>query len=126
MAKQTALSNGEWIIMEHLWEKPHTLWELVAALKDTVGWSKSTIITMLHRMEDKGAVSYTEQGRTKYFYPLVSRDLIATDETKNLLQRAFHGRLGLLVNAMAQSDNLTMSDIEELYDVLKKAEEKIK
>ena len=126
MEKQVALSNGEWIIMEQLWTKPHTLMELLSALKETVGWSKSTIVTMLHRMEDKGVISFREQGRTKFFYPLVSRESITTSEAKNLLQRAFNGRVGLLVNTMAQSNALSKADIEELYDILKKAEESAK
>ena len=126
MEKQVILSNGEWIIMEQLWKRPHTLMELLSALKDTVGWSKSTIVTMLHRMEDKGAIAFQERGRTKFFYPLVSRESITVSETKSLLQRAFNGRLGLLVNTMAQSNALSKADIEELYDILKKAEESAK
>lgn len=126
MEKPVTLSNGEWIIMEQLWKKPHTLMELLSVLKDTVGWSKSTIVTMLHRMEDKGVISFEERGRTKFFYPLVSRESITTNETRSLLQRAFNGSVGLLVNTMVQSNALSKADIEELYDILKKAEERAK
>lgn len=123
MEKQTTLSNSEWIIMEQLWMKSHTLMELVAILGQRVGWSKSTIATMVRRMEEKGVIIHTEQGRTKLFSPAVSRMEVTTRETKNLLQRAYHGSLGLLVNTMVQSQNLTKEDIEELYSILKKAEE---
>ena len=123
MEKQTTLSNSEWIIMEQLWMKSHTLMELVAILGQRVGWSKSTVATMVRRMEEKGVIIHTEQGRTKLFSPAVSRVEVTTRETKNLLQRAYHGSLGLLVNAMVQSKNITKEDIEELYSILKKAEE---
>lgn len=126
MENQATLSNGEWIIMEQLWKKPHTLMELLAVLRDSVGWSKSTIATMLRRMEDKGVISYTEQGRTKIFSPAISRDAITNRETKSLLQRAYNGSVGLLINAMVQSNNLTKADIDELYDILRKAEEEAK
>ena len=123
MEKQTTLSNSEWIIMEQLWIKSHTLMELVAILNQRVGWSKSTVATMVRRMEEKGVIIHTEQGRTKLFSPAVSRVEVTTRETKNLLQRAYHGSLGLLVNTMVQSKDLTKEDIEELYSILKKAAE---
>lgn len=123
MEKQTTLSNSEWIIMEQLWMKPHTLMELVAILDQRVGWSKSTVATMVRRMEEKGVIIHTEQGRTKLFSPAVGRVDVTTRETKNLLQRAYHGSLGLLVNTMVQSKDLTKEDIEELYSILKKAAE---
>ena len=63
MEKQTTLSNSEWIIMEQLWMKSHTLMELVVILGQRVGWSKSTVATMVRRMEEKGVIIHTEQGR---------------------------------------------------------------
>ena len=123
MENHATLSNGEWLIMEQLWKKPHTLMELVAELGNSVGWSKSTIATMLRRMEDKGVISYTEQGRTKIFCPAVSRDAVTNQETRSLLQRAYHGSVGLLLNAMVQGNDLSKDDIAELYDILRKAEE---
>ena len=126
MEKQTVLNQSEWRVMECLWEKPHTLMELVAALSSSAGWSKSTVATVIRRMEEKGIVSYEEQGRTKTFYPTLSREDVTARETRNLLQRAYHGSVGLLVSAMAKSDGLTKADIDELYEILKKAEEDLK
>lgn len=126
MDKQATLSNSEWIVMECLWERPHTLMELVDALGRTIGWSKSTVATMVRRMEEKGIIRYVEQGRTKIFSPAISREAVAARETKNLLQRAYHGSVGMLVSAMAKSNGLTKEDVDELYAILKKAEEDAK
>lgn len=123
MEQTPALSHGEWKIMELLWQSPYTLMELVALLKETVGWSKSTVATMVRRMEEKGVISYEEHGRTKTFYPLLSQQEAALGETESLLQRAFHGSVGLLVSAMARSNGLSRDDIDELYAILKQAEE---
>ena len=123
MEKQAVLSASEWKIMELLWQRPYTLMELVAELGQTIGWSKSTVATMLRRMEEKAIISYTEQGRTKMFSPALSREDVAARETNNLLCRAYNGSIGMLVNAMAQRNDLTKEDIEELYEILRKAEE---
>ena len=126
MEKQAVLSASEWKIMELLWQRPYTLMELVAELGQTIGWSKSTVATMLRRMEEKAIIFYTEQGRTKMFSPALSREDVAARETNNLLCRAYNGSIGMLVNAMAQRNDLTKEDIEELYEILRKAEEEAK
>jgi BlaI family penicillinase repressor len=123
MEKQAVLSASEWQVMQQLWKRTHTLMELVAVLEKDVGWSKSTVATMVRRMEEKGVISYTEQGRTKVFSPALSREDVAARETNNLLRRAYNGSIGMLVNAMAQRNDLTKADIDELYEILRKAEE---
>ena len=83
-----SLSAGEWRIMERLWEKhPRTLTELVRELGPDTGWSKSTIVTMVGRLESKGAVSYTEGGRARQYAPAVPREQAALEETESLLRR---------------------------------------
>ena len=67
------LSESEWRVMEALWEGPATLMELVRALHERAGWAKSTVTTMVRRMEEKGLIRHTEGGRTKTFYPAVER-----------------------------------------------------
>ena len=119
------LSPGEWQVMEALWEGPKTLMELVRLLKERTGWAKSTVTTMVRRMEDKGLLAYRQEGRTKTFLPAVSREDAAAAETESLLQRAYHGSVGLLVNMLAQREALSRADIDELYAVLRKAEEEL-
>ena len=119
------LSAGEWQVMEALWEGPRTLMELVRLLKERTGWAKSTVTTMVRRMEDKGLLAYRQEGRTKTFLPAVSREDAAVAETESLLRRVYHGSVGLLVNTLAQREALTRADIDELYAVLRKAEEEL-
>ena len=117
------LSQSEWRVMESLWYGPKTLMELVRDLERSAGWAKSTVTTMVRRMEEKGLISYDQQGRTKVFRAAVSRDAVAAAETDSLLQRAYHGSVGLLVDTLAQREALSQADIDELYAILRKAEE---
>lgn len=123
MGNSTTLTQGEWQVMRLLWQQPHTLMELVTALEESVGWSKSTVATMVRRMHEKGIISYGEHGRTKTFYPVISQEEAAASETDSLLQRAYHGSIGLLVSSMAQRNGLSGQDIEELYEILRKVKE---
>lgn len=123
MHRQTILSQAEWQIMELLWQQPMTLMELVEQLQKTSTWSKSTIATMVRRMEEKDVLTHDERGRAKVFIPMVTRQAAAIQETQSLLRRAYHGSMGLLVSTMAQQNSLSQDDIDELYEILKKAEE---
>ena len=122
MERSISLSAGEWRIMERLWEKhPRTLTELVRELGPDTGWSKSTIITMVGRLEAKGAVTYTEGGRARLYAPAVPRERAALEETESLLRRVYRGSVGMMVNTLADGRGLTDEDIAELSAVLEKA-----
>ena len=62
------LSDNEWKLMNLLWaDAPRTITELVYQLKEDTGWSKHTVISMLSRLEAKGAVRHEEGARAKQF-----------------------------------------------------------
>lgn len=125
--KQVNLSDGEWNIMNVLWEAaPNTITRLTAALNESTGWSKHTIITMLGRMESKGAVRYEEGIRAKQYYPAVERTETVLGETESFLDKVYSGSLGLMVNTMVKKNSLSKEEIDELYAILKRAEEEAK
>ena len=125
--KRINLSDGEWNIMNVLWEAaPKTITQLTATLKESTGWSKHTIITMLGRMEVKGAVRYEEGVRAKQYYPAVERAETVLSETESFLDKVYSGSLGLMVNTMVEKNTLLKEEIDELYAILKKAEEEAK
>lgn len=121
--KNVTLSDGEWKIMNLLWEKsPQTIMELTGKLQEETGWDKHTVITMLNRMEKKGAVSHEKVERAKQFCPLISHSEASLPETKGFLQKVYRGSIGMMVNAMASDKSLSKQDIQELYAILERAE----
>lgn len=119
-----SLSDGEWKIMNLLWERESTITELKNDLRGETGWDKHIIITMLSRMEKKGAVAHRDGGRAKVFYPLVSREEVSMQETRGFLQKVYRGSLGMMVNAMVEDQALTEEEIRELSDILEQAKRK--
>lgn len=123
--KQISLSDNDWKLMGRLWERsPRTITELTADLREETGWSKNTIITMLSRLEAKGAVRHEEGARAKAYYPAVDRETAARAETESFLGKVYGGSLGLLVSAMVESRALTEEDLAELSAILEKGGEK--
>lgn len=118
------LSDAEWKLMNVLWEgPPHTVTGLVAAFRESTGWSKHTLITMLSRLEAKGAVRHEEGGRAKHFYPSIRREDAQMEATEHFLSRLYGGSLGLMLNTMVRERSLSPEDMKALQDILNRAEE---
>lgn len=125
--RELTLTNSEWYVMDCLWDRaPMTVMQLVAALQDRVGWAKSTTITTLTRMEAKGLVRAETQGRGKRYYPAVERQEAARQETRSFLDRVYRGSVGLMMSAMTDGKTLSKEELDELYAILKQAEEGLK
>ena len=120
----TLLSSSQWNVMRELWrESPQTVMQLVKRLQETVGWSKSTTITTLLRMEGKGLVAVEQTKRGKSYTPLVTEEEAAVSETRSFLDRVYQGSVGLMVSAMAQRQELSDEEIAALRRILRDAEE---
>lgn len=115
------LSDGEWKLMIQLWEgAPKTIAQLTAALKEETEWEKHTVITMLSRLEAKGAVQHNDE-TPKGYSPLLLRADAERRETKSFLDKVYGGRLGLMMSAMVDAQSLTADDMAELSAILEKA-----
>lgn len=117
------LTGSEWNILSCLWEKsPQTVMQLVARLGEQVGWAKSTTITILRRMEEKGLVRCEISGKAKSYTPLVEQEEAVIAETHSFLERIYRGSVGLMLSAMAERRELSRDEIAELREILAKAE----
>lgn len=116
---KSKLTDAEWKVMTVLWEHaPRTMMEITNALKEETGWTKYTVMSFLKRMEEKGAVHFEVGGRAKLYFPDWKREEAAIQETKDFLDKVFHGKAGLMINAMVQQKALSKQEIEELYEIL--------
>lgn len=121
MDHDISLTQAEWEVMECLWEKsPLTGREVTQRMQQRCGWSRSTTLTLLGRLEAKGAVTSTaEEKGPKVFSPLLAREDAALRETEDFLSRVYHGSLSLMVSALTRKQALSQQEQEELYELLK-------
>jgi len=113
------LSASEWNVLNCLWaDSPRTVMQLVAALGAQVGWAKSTTITTLRRMEEKGLVRAEQSGRGKSYTPAVERERAVTAETRSFLDRVYQGSVGLMMSAMAKRQELSAGEVAQLRAIL--------
>ena len=118
------LSDAEWEIMNCLWNKPNQkISEIVIALSEKKAWDKHTVITLLNRLEKKGAVALERNGRAKEYYPLISQKETVKQETEQFFKRVCQGSLRLMVNSFLSSKAVKKEDLDELYRMLDEARE---
>ena len=123
--KGISLTQAEWSVMECLWAAgPLTGREVTQRMEKTCGWSRSTTLTLLSRLEAKGALeSVPAEKGPKVFSPLLRREDAALGETKDFLDRVYQGSLSLMVSALTKKQALSREELDELYEMLKGLEE---
>ena len=95
------LTESEWKIANCLWKKaPMTIAEITEELSATTGWTRFTVITLLKRMTEKGAVSFVQEGRTKKFSPSIDKKDAENEEVTSLLDKVYDGNAGLLISSL--------------------------
>ena len=117
------LTDAEWNIMEGLWENaPLTGREITESMEKRMGWNRSTTLTLLRRLEEKGAIESNDDGRKKLFLPIISREEVALQETEEFLERIYNGSVSMMISALTKKKALAKSEIDELYAMLKDLE----
>lgn len=118
------LTAAEWYLMECLWaDNPKTGRELTEDLKRSRGWNRSTTLTVLRRLVEKSQVSCDETADVRTYTPLLPREEALMEETNAFLHRAYRGSVSLLVSAMTQRQELDPSEVDELFEILRRARE---
>ena len=118
------LTPTEWHLMECLWDHaPRTGREAAEYMTRSQGWSRSTTLTLLRRMTAKDFIGCREENGLHVYVPLLARSEAAVRETDSFLNRVYRGSVSTLLSAVTQRQNLTKAEIEELYDIIRKAEE---
>ncbi len=114
-------TEAEWKIMEVLWDHaPRTMSEITKALEPTTGWTRHTVITLLKRMQEKGTVAVDESGDVKRYTPLMTQEEASTQQTKKFLSHVFSGKASLLINHLVDSGEITLKEMDELMDMMRR------
>ena len=122
----TIFTPTEWKLMECLWSHGTvTGREAVDELQKVAGWSRSTTLTLLRRLTEKGVIACTDgAGGVKLYAPQIAREAAAQRETADFLSRVYRGSVSQLLSAMTEKQKLSQEEIDELYAILQREEEK--
>lgn len=118
------LPDAELEVMKALWSLeryPAHTGEIAARLDKS--WKAPTLLKLLSRLEDRGFVAGTKEGRVNGYTPLVEeRDYLAR-ESRSFLERVHGGSLSSLVASLYPEVSLTQEDLAALERILEKGGE---
>lgn len=118
------LTKAELAIIQVLWQglttAPHGLSarEINQALAEKQ-WQRTTLATMLSRLEEKGAVQRQKaaSGNGYLYQPLLDEEEYRNAAANDLLDTLYHGSVRSLAASLVASRQLSPQDIEELRDL---------
>lgn len=109
------ISTSESVVMEALWRRqPLSAEEVIEEVAEEQGWTTRTVKTLLNRLLTKKAVAAELDGRRYLYRPLVDRESYVSEESRNLIDRLFLGRVSSLVTHFSEREQLSADDIAAL------------
>lgn len=117
------LSKAEEQLMQVLWKKDRVYMKDLLEGYPEPRPAPTTVATLLKRMQDKGFVDYTQEGRAREYYSLVKRKDYFSKQVNGLIKNFFNDSASQFASFFTKEANLSK---EELEDLRKLIDEEIK
>jgi predicted transcriptional regulator len=115
MALKQSLSRLEQEVMDVLWSHGHaTAAAVQAALAPQRTLKDSTVRTLLTRLEAKGYVRHTLDGRTFVYSTVQPRTSVAVRAVKQIIDRLCHGSVESLLVGMVDNEVLAPEELRRI------------
>ncbi len=96
--------------------------DLHAALQPTLGLARTTIATVLTKLEGKGVVEHRRDGRQFIYRPTLAESELRQNLVGDLVERVFRGDTAELVNHLLSGRELEDNELERLKGIIEAAE----
>jgi BlaI family penicillinase repressor len=117
--KEPRLTDAEWTVMQAVWTAaPATARDVLDAVGEDTEWAYTTVKTLLARLVEKGILNERRRGNASVYEPRFTQGEARGTALRSLLERAFGGSLGALVQHMASEEKLTRKEREKLARLL--------
>lgn len=116
------LPDSELEIMMIIWELkvPVTRAQIEEQLNKEIQWTPTTILSFLTRLQEKGFLEVTKEGKTNIYTARIAKEEYLKKESKNILKRMYQNSLKNFLTALTDGEDLTQEDMEELQMFLDK------
>jgi BlaI family penicillinase repressor len=109
------LTEAEWTIMKVVWENgPCAAGTVQESLADEKDWAYSTVKTTMDRMVAKGLLEISKVRNVQLFSATINETQARKGEFHRMLERAFDGALGPMMQYLVENEKLSDSDLQQL------------
>jgi BlaI family penicillinase repressor len=128
MSKPTVeLTEAEWSVIKAVWEnEPCTAPAIQEKLFQPMGWTYSTVRTLMDRMVAKRVLKARKQGKLTIYTSVVTRAQAQHGELFYALKHAFNGALTPMVQCLLENNELDADELEKLESLIKAKKKSVK
>lgn len=120
------MSNTEEQLMQHLWKlKKAFMKDLIEEYEEPKP-AQTTIATLLKRIKDKGYIDYKVHGKSREYYPLISKSDYFGTHFRSMITNFFGSSASTFASFFTKATDLTAEELEELRKVIDEELEKKK
>lgn len=118
--KMKELTKAEEQVMQILWElEKGFVKDLIDEIPDPKP-AYNTVSTIIRILEKKGFVDHTAYGKTHEYFPVISKKEYTRSYMRNFMRNYFSGSFQEMVSFFAKEDNMSLSDLDEMIDDVKR------
>ncbi len=115
------LTEAEWAIMKAIWRhQPCAVGTVQEALAASKGWAYSTVKTTMDRMVSKGLLCVQKIRNLRLYSTTVDEVEAKRGEFSRMLQRAFDGALGPMMQFLVEEEGLSAEDALHLRELARR------
>ena len=123
LRENSRLSPLENKVMNVVWERgTATADDVRTALVRSQPMKDSTVRTILRRLEEKGYVEHSVEGRTFRYTPKVAPQNVASNAVRGIIERFCDGSVENLLVGMVDSELVSAEKLKGLAEKIAKAE----
>jgi BlaI family penicillinase repressor len=113
------LTEAEWSVIKAVWEtEPCTAPVIKEKLSKPMGWTYSTVRTLMDRMVAKGVLRSRKEGKLTIYHSAVTRKQAQRGELFYALKHAFNGALAPMVQCLLDTREVTGAELDELKRII--------
>lgn len=86
--------------------------------------SPTTILSFLSRLQDKGFLSVTKDGKTNQYTVKITKEEYLKKESRNMLQRMYQNSIKNFLTSLSDGEDLSEENLQELQEFLDKKKKK--
>ena len=118
--KMKELTKAEEQIMQLLWEQEKAFVKDIVEQMPDPKPAYNTVSTIIRILEKKGFIGHNAYGKTHEYFPLIARKDYTRTYMKSFISNYFSGSFQEMVSFFAKEDKMSVADLDELIDDVKR------
>ena len=120
MNRKRFFSPAEWEVLQYIAaHHPITAREVADHFAATHDWARTTVITMLDRLRDKGYLVRDESGAVHRYAPREPKNDMMQSMVRDFVQKALGGSVSPFVAYLGKEADLSPQEVEALREIVR-------